>query len=370
MPLVPNPIISVLPRYNAGMNIDLARKISGKSRIAALASNENPYGCSPRVHEALASEAFDPSRYPDPACVALREAISATVSIPADQIVIGNGSEELIAAISRAYVVPGSKALTVTPSFGLHEIDPLAAGATVTKIPMSVDMEFDISALEAALADKPAIFFLPTPSNPVGCALDMAQLERLVAATSPETLFVIDEAYFEFQEEVDGTRLLGRANLNCIVLRTFSKAYGLAGLRIGYALCSSAEIANMLSRAKPPFDVNAAAQIAATTAIGDQRWMRSKVATIQAERERVASSVRELGLLVAPSAANFIFVKTRWSSQEVARSLLTNGVIVKPWKEVGFEDWLRVSIGSNSENDMFLAALKSLAESSESVLSR
>ncbi|KAA3506253.1 histidinol-phosphate transaminase [Agrobacterium vitis] len=356
--LVPNPAIADLPLYNAGMNIEFARKVSGRSQIAALASNENPYGCSPKVRAMFASDLFDPSRYPDPGCTALREAISARTNVALENIVVGNGSEEIVAAISRAYLVTGSRALTVTPSFGLHEIDPIAAGATVTKIPMTQDMEFDIAALEVALAAKPAVFFLPTPSNPVGCTLGMLQLERLAAATSPETLFVIDEAYFEFQNEVDGTRFLGRSGLNCVVLRTFSKAYGLAGLRVGYGLCSNAGIADMLKRAKPPFDVNSAAQMAATIALGDQEWMEASVAKITAERQRVALQVTDLGLFAAPSSANFIFVRTPKPGYEVAQALLMNGVVVKPWKEAGFDNWLRVSIGTDVENDMFLTALK------------
>jgi len=358
---VPNPAIADLPLYNAGMNIELARKMSGKSHIAALASNENPHGCSPKVRAMLVSDSFDPSRYPDSACTLLRETISAKTNIVAENIVVGNGSEEIIAAICRAYLVPGNRALTVTPSFGLHEIDPIAVGATVVKIRMTQEMEFDTAALERALAGKPAVFFLPTPSNPVGCSLDMQQLERLAAATSPETLFVIDEAYFEFQNEVDGTQLLGRSGLNCVVLRTFSKAYGLAGLRVGYGLCSSAEIAKMLKRAKPPFDVNAAAQMAATIAIGDQEWMESSVAKIKSERQRVALGTKSLGLTVAPSSANFLFIRTSKPSAEVAQALLMNGIIVKPWKEDGFENWLRVSIGTDVENDIFLSALQRIA---------
>ncbi|NKK69362.1 histidinol-phosphate transaminase [Rhizobium leguminosarum bv. viciae] len=343
------------------MNIELARKVSGKSQIAALASNENPFGCSPKVRAMFASGLFDPSRYPDSACTALRGAISARTNVALENIVVGNGSEEIVAAISRAYLVTGSQALTVTPSFGLHEIDPIAAGAAVTKIPMTQDMEFDVTALETALAGKPAVFFLPTPSNPVGCSLNTHQLERLAVATSPETLFVIDEAYFEFQNEVDGTRFLGRNGLNCVVLRTFSKAHGLAGLRVGYGLCSSAAIADMLKRAKPPFDVNSAAQMAATIALGDQEWMEAAVARIKTERQRVALGIKQLGLFAAPSSANFIFVRTPKPSHEVAQALLMNGVIVKPWKEAGFENWLRVSIGTDVENDIFLAALKELA---------
>ncbi len=359
MTLNTNPAISQLPRYNAGMNIDIARERSGRQDIAALASNENPDGCSPAVRVALATLDFDPSRYPDPACKALRQAISAHVRVPADNIVVGNGSEELVAAISRSFVVAGAKALTVVPSFGLHEIDPLAAGASVDKVPMTETMQMDIEALLEKLAQAPSVFFLPVPSNPVGCSLSRTDLERLAAATPQRTVLVIDEAYFEFRgaDAPDGVDFLDRPGLNCVVLRTFSKAYGLAGLRVGYALCSSPDVAELLMRAKPPFDVNSAAQWAAIAALKDQAWMKASVERICAERDRVAAELAVRHIYAAESHANFLFIRTAMPADGVADRLLMQGIIVKPWKEQGFTDFLRVTIGTRAENDRFMEAL-------------
>lgn len=247
----------------------------------------------------------------------------------------------------------------MTPSFGLHEIEPLAAGARVTKVPMTTDMGFDIPALEAALATGPALFFLPSPSNPVGAALTRSELDRLVAATRPQTLFVLDEAYFEYMEEgqTDGMTLVRSGNFPSIVLRTFSKTYGLAGLRVGYATCFNPEIARIVAAAKPPFNVNAAAQVAAVAALADQQWMKQSVERIKTERARLARGLDELGVFTASSQTNFLFFRTTLPSEHIAKALLSDGIIVKPWREAGYENWVRVTIGTPKQNDRVLASL-------------
>jgi histidinol-phosphate aminotransferase len=161
-----NPHVAALPVYNAGMNVEVARAKSGRDDIARLASNENPDGCSPQVMAALASAAFEPSRYPDSACTALRADLAKHLGVDPAEIVVGNGSEELIAAISRAMLVEGSSVVTVSPSFGLHEIDPLATGARVVKAPMTKNLGFDVEALSAAIALGPSIVFLSSPGIP------------------------------------------------------------------------------------------------------------------------------------------------------------------------------------------------------------
>ena len=210
-----NPHVAALPPYNAGINVAIARATSGRDDIARLASNENPEGCSPAVMQALASSAFEPWRYADPACTALRAKLAARLGVDAAQIVVGNGSEEMIAAVSRAVLIAGRQVLTVVPSFGLHEIEPLAIGATVRKLPMTADFGFDLDALEQAMAAAPAIVFLSSPWNPVGPALSATELQRVVAAVQPGSLLVLDEAYFEYADpgSVDGLELLKTSGL-------------------------------------------------------------------------------------------------------------------------------------------------------------
>jgi histidinol-phosphate aminotransferase len=354
-----NPHVEALPKYNAGLGLAAARAASGLEQIARLASNENPHGCSPAVLRALADGSVELWRYSDPACERLRAALAAKLGVDASQIVMGNGSEEMIAAASRAFLTVGAEALTVTPSFGLHEIEPLAVGARVSKVPMTADFEFDVPALESALKHAPDLLFLPSPWNPVGAALDHQGLARVIAATPSSTLFVLDEAYREFTSDAipDGLQMLRNTDRPHVVLRTFSKAFGLAGLRVGYAVCSSARIAKMLSAAKTPFNVNAVAQAAAIAALDDEAWMRDAVAQLCAERARMAEALRALGLRVARSEGNFLFFDSGRSSSEVATALLRAGVVVKPWLEPKYQSFIRVSIGTQAENDQFLQAL-------------
>jgi len=358
-----NPYIAALPPYNAGMNIAMARALSGHQDIARLASNENPDGCSPNVMKALASPSFEPWRYADPACTALRAALGEKVAIDPGLIVVGNGSEEMIAAISRAVLSPSASVVTTVPSFGLHEIEPLAVGAKVAKIPMTAEMGFDLRALETAIAAGPRIVFISSPWNPVGPGLDHVALRRLIAAVRPGTLFVLDEAYFEFSDPgaPDGIEILRDSGIDYVVLRTFSKAYGLAGLRVGYALCSSVELAAVIAAAKTPFNVNGAAQIAAIAALADEGWMKASASRVRAERERVAAALAGLGLRVAPSQTNFLFFDCKGDSTRLATSLLGQGIIVKAWRESGYEHYLRVTIGSPADNDRLITALQGLA---------
>ncbi len=354
-----NPHVAALPPYNAGMSMDRARAVSGHTDLARLASNENPDGCSPAVMAVLAGSGFEPWRYADPACTTLRAALATHLGVDAGVIVVGNGSEEMIAAISRGVLVAGTQVVTVVPSFGLHEIEPLAAGATVLKVPMTAAADFDLAALEAAISAGPRVVFLSSPWNPVGPALEAAALQRLIAAIRPGTLFVLDEAYFEFADASlpDGIEALRDSGIAYVVLRTFSKAYGLAGLRVGYALCSDPEIARVVAAAKTPFNVNAAAQTAAVAALEDDAWMKASVAGIRAERDRVAAALTRMGLKAAPSQTNFLFFNTGRDSADMAAALLQDGIIVKPWREAGFETWLRATIGTRADNDRLIASL-------------
>jgi histidinol-phosphate aminotransferase len=355
-----NPHVEALPPYNAGMNIAAARKLSGRDDIAALASNENPDGCSPKVLAALAN--LNPSRYCDPACTSLRGALSNKLGVTTDRIVIGNGSEEMIAAICRAVLCPGAKVATVSPGFGLHEIEALANGAAVNKVPMRSDLDFDVPAIIAAIAQAPAIFFLSSPSNPVGPALDTASLNQILAAVRQETLLVLDEAYFEYadDETPDGLTVLSNSKLNYVVLRTFSKAYGLAGLRVGYAIFSDDRLARAVTSSKTPFNVNTAAQIAAVAALGDEAWMKASVASMTGERARVTEAISVLGLRAAKSQTNFLFIDVGLDSPKAFDHFLSHGIIIKPWKEKGYETFIRMTIGTQTENDRFIAALQLL----------
>jgi histidinol-phosphate aminotransferase len=353
-----------LPAYNAGLSSDAVRAKYGVSHVARLGSNENPTGSSPKVAQALLDLAAGTADYPDASSTALREALGRLTGIEAERIVVGNGSEHIIEMLCQALLRPGDRVVTLIPSFGLHEIYPRMMGATVEMVPVAADMQYDVDAWIAALGRGAKLVFLSNPSNPVGCMLDAAQFRRIVDAIPADAVLVVDEAYYEYAVYSPGfpdtlAELAGRG-INWIVLRTFSKAWGLAGLRVGYGLASSAEFIDLLNRVRTPFNVNLAAQKAALAALSDLAHMQASVRRTLAAREAMADALRRMGLFVAPSAGNFLFVNVGRPNGPVAEGLLARGVIIKPWKERGYENYIRVSIGGDADNALFLGALKAV----------
>lgn len=356
------PEVPPLPPYNAGLSSEAVRARYGVSEIARLASNENPYGASPAVARALADLATRVGTYPDANCTALRAAIAARTGVPPEAIVIGNGSEDILQMLCQAFLSAGDRVLTQRPAFGLHEIYPRMMGAQVELLALTPQLGFDVDAWCDALARGPKIAMLANPSNPVGCMFTAAEMERLLAATPAHTLLVVDEAYYEYARHADGypdvlAMLRGRA-MPWIVLRTFSKAWGLAGLRVGYGLASDAALVQLLDRVRTPFNVNHAAQAAALAAWGDEDFMRRGVAETVRLRGVLAARLAALpGVRIAPSATNFLFLDIGRPNAPVNEALLAQGLIVKPWKEPGFEHFIRVSIGTEAENERFARAL-------------
>lgn len=353
------PEVAAAPPYNAGMTIDEAVRRYGLTRIAKLASGENPFGASPRIAAALAK--LDLSLYPDPAGLKLRQAIADTLGIAAQRVILGNGSEDLIEIVCRAILRPGDDVVTLYPSFPLHEIYPGICGATTIRIPVRDDFSIDESVLLAAVERRPRMLMFANPMNPVGSILDGAAFDRLCAALHPSTVLVLDEAYIEYadpQRFPDALAALrGLAN-PFIVLRTFSKAYGLAGLRLGYGITSDPEFTEVLDRVRTPFNVNAVAQTSGLVAWADHAHMERSIRHNTVERARVAAALRESGACVAPSEGNFLFFSLGWPGTELAERLLAQGVIVKPWLQPGYTDFCRMTIGSSDANDHFLDAVR------------
>ena len=356
------PEVRGLPAYNAGLSSEVVRQRYGVQHVARLASNENPFGPSPAVGLALAELAMSAGLYPDANCRALRAAIAARTGAQPEQVVVGNGSENVLEMLCQAFLEPGDRVVTLLPSFGLHEIYPRMMGARVQMLPVTAALEFDVDAWVAALTRGPApkLAMLSNPSNPVGCMLDATAFRRIVQATPQETLLVIDEAYYEYALHSpgfpDALVELRAQNRPWIVLRTFSKAWGLAGLRVGYGLASDARLVQMLDRVRTPFNVNFAAQTAALAAWNDTAYMEMCVRNTVAQRECLAAQLRSMGVVVAPSATNFLFLNLQRPNGPVAEALLARGVLVKPWKEMGYGSFIRVSIASVEDNALFLQA--------------
>jgi histidinol-phosphate aminotransferase len=355
--------VTRLSPYNSGLTIGEVMRRYAPAKIAKLGSNENPIGPSPTLTRMMqgGSEMF--RLYPDPSGRELRQAIAARHEVEEDQIILGNGSEDLLSVISRAVLRPGDAVVTLYPSFPLHEDYATLMGASVKRVGVKSDLSIDVDALTAAVRERPRMLLFSNPMNPVGSWLSEGDLSRVLDATGDETLIVVDEAYAEYAEGEDyvsSLPLLGRTDRPWMVLRTFSKAFGLAGLRIGFGIAGDPELRGLLDRVRTPFNVNGMAQAAALAALADEDHLAKVVALAREERARLANFLMGKRLEVAPSRGNFLFFNCRQNASAFVEGLLRQGVIVKPWKQEGFDTYVRVSIGSPSENDHFMAALSQL----------
>lgn len=357
------PEIAALPAYNAGLASDAVKERYGLDSIAKLGSNENPHGAPPQVREIL-TDLFDKlALYPE-AEPRLRARLATYLNERVQALILGNGSEQLIRMIMQGVISPGDRVVTVLPSFGLHILNAVAMGGVVDAVPVTETCEFDLQALCAAVSRPTRILIFSNPSNPVGCMMTEAQLETLISACPPDCLIVIDEAYREYAAHTahypDARRVLRRQSRPWIVLGTFSKAWGLAGLRIGWALSDTPALIGALEAVRDPFNTNIVAQLAALAALEGENHMRESVAATVRARNALKAGIEAMGLKVALSSGNFLFVRLPYPAALVAEALLRHGVIVKPWKEPGFTDRIRVSIGLDEENMRFTEALRAI----------
>ncbi|MFJ6407048.1 histidinol-phosphate transaminase [Streptomyces hydrogenans] len=351
--------VARLPRYDPGADPDQVAAVSGRSRVIKLSNNENPFGASPAVSEAVRKALADGvSRYPDPSGRRLAEALGRHVDVPSGRIVLGNGSENLLELLCRAVLDPGDLVVTQAPGFSLHETFPRVMGARVRKVAVTADFGFDADAWSDALAAGPKLVFLANPCNPTGATLTAGELERVVAGLPETALLVLDEAYGEFARSrpgyPDGLDALRGMERPWVVLRTFSKAYGLAGVRVGYGVASDEALVRALDRVRTPYNVNHPAQEAAIAALGDHDHLADTVRRTALEIERVSRSLRDAGLRVVPSSANFLFIDTGHPADHVARALHHAGIIVKAWREPGYETYIRASLATPGDNDVFV----------------
>lgn len=362
--------VTALPAYDPGADPEQIRTKYGVFRISKLSNNENPLGISPAVAETIARRIADSGRYPDPASVGLRETLALRFGISQDRIIVGNGSENILELLAQAFLNQGDKVVTQAPCFGLHEIFPMMMGATVQKVGGTKPFEFNKAAWRAALMAPTKMTLISNPSNPVGSALTWEEFQFLMKSASNDTLLVLDEAYFEYAAGAasypDAFEQLRSQSRPWIVLRTFSKAYGLAGLRVGYGLASHAHLIDALNRVRTPYNVNYLAQQAAIAALSDKAHLEESVRFAERERGFMTTRLKEIGLSVAPSLTNFLFVDTGRNALAVAKKLLRDGVIVKAWRETGYESFIRVSIGLHEENNTFLNAIgRAISETPE-----
>lgn len=359
------PEVRNLASYNAGLSAEAVRAKYAVETITKLGSNENPMGVSPAVMTAMQAAITTTGIYPDANCSQLRQALSEQLQIPKKRFVFGNGSEDLISIISRVFLDHGDEVITTLPSFGLHIIYPEAVGATVIAVPVTADAKFDTRNMISAINHRTRLIMFASPSNPVGCIMPPDELQQLLDAMPAHCLMIFDEAYFEYAQASglpygDYLQLLERSGKPYILLRTFSKAYSLAGLRVGYGVVSDVVFADLINRVRTPFNVNAVAQAAAVAALADTEHLQVCMAHINRERTRMSGILAGVGIHVNPSYGNFLFVPVQQDAGLFAEALLAQGIIVKAWKEKGYNDYIRVSIGSTPDNNRFLDAFMTI----------
>jgi len=348
--------------YSPGLSVEEVKERYGLSSVIKLASNENPLGVSPKVLHALKKELTEVYRYPRTGSPRLRQALGAYHGIPKDWIVAGNGSDEIIYLLIRVAVEPGrDHVLAFQPCFGIYGLQSKLSGVAFHQIALRGDFTFPLQELLAAVNDSTAIVFLTTPDNPSGFAPPVEAVLDLHHRLPEDCLLVVDEAYMDFavpQERYSIMSFAGRAP-NIVVLRTFSKLYGLAGLRLGYGVMP-ARLADCLLRVKLPFSVNILAEAAGIAALDDDGFSSETIRTVVKGREILIGALSEMGFLVYPSQANFIMVKPPMPASELFERLLRLGIIVRQLSSYGLTDYMRISIGSAAENEELVRTIRKI----------
>ncbi len=356
--LAPGYIRDIAP-YQPGKPIsELAREMGlDEAGIIKLASNENPLGASPLARRAIESAVADLARYPDGNGHALKQALSRRHGVPAQRIVLGNGSNDVLEMAARAFLSPGMEAVYSQHAFAVYPLAAQSAGATGVEVPAQ-DYGHDLGAMRRAITGRTRLAFIANPNNPTGTMAGARALEDFIAAMPPEVLVVLDEAYNEYIPEdlrPDSIGWLARYP-NLVVTRTFSKVYGLAGLRVGYAF-AAAGVADLMNRVRQPFNVNSIALAAATAALEDSDFVRRSFELNCLGMRQVTEGLERLGLQFIPSYGNFVSFQVM-DAAAIFQRLLAAGVIVRPVASYGMPRHLRVTIGLESENARFLDSLK------------
>jgi histidinol-phosphate aminotransferase len=330
--------------------------------IALLASNESPDPPLPEVIAAAHAALATANRYPDPSASQLRSRLADRYGVPAARIAIGNGSCDILLAAGQALLEPGAEVVYAWPSFSVYPHLAAASGATAITVPLDAEDRHDLDAMAAEVTAATRLVIVCNPNNPSSTALELDRIEAFLDAVPRHVAVIVDEAYCEFNllDDPDASIELLDRHANLVLLRTFSKVYGLCGLRVGFALCASQEFPTAVNQVRQPFFCNAAAQAAATEALRHQDEVARRVERAVAGRLQLAGGLEEQGLRVADSQANFVWVHLPDGAEEarVMAGLTERGVLVRAGTALGRENALRVTVGTEAENDRFLRALR------------
>lgn len=352
--------VQKLSPYTQGMPITALKRHAGLSKIIKLASNENPLGTGPIAKQAIANTLAELSRYPDGSGFALKQALAKKHQLACTQITLGNGSNEILELIARTFLTPAHRVVFSEYAFLVYALVTQAVGATADIAP-SVNYGHDLNAMLAKINAKTRLVFIANPNNPTGTLLHAEALENFISALPTSVICILDEAYYEFVEakyRADSVAWLAQFP-NLIITRTFSKAYGLAGLRMGYSL-SSPNIADLLNRVRQPFNNNSLALVAAEAALTDVDYLATTIALNKQGMQQLTDGFLKLGLSWIPSFANFVSVDLQKTAMPTYEALLKRGVIVRPVANYAMPNHLRISIGTRQENQFFLTALEDI----------
>jgi histidinol-phosphate aminotransferase len=348
-----------IPHYEAGLTIEEARESADGRDVVKLASNESPFGPHPAVVEAIQAAAAGMNRYPDSRARVLRQRIAERHDVDVAEVAVGNGSCEILLAAAEALCEPGSEILFAWPSFSMYPHLAALSGAREVRVPLAAGEVHDLEAMAGEVTAATQLVLVCNPNNPTGTHVPSSAIADFCERLPEHVTVVLDEAYIEFQtaDDPDATVDLRRRFPNLVVLRTFSKVYGLAGLRAGYALCAP-RLRAAIDAVRQPFSVNALAQAAAAEAILHQDDVVKRVEGTIVERVRVEEEVRALGLETAETQANFSWIALGDRDEsEVVAALGRAGVVVRPGAALGAEGHIRVTYGTRAENERFVAAL-------------
>jgi histidinol-phosphate aminotransferase len=349
----PPDYIKAIQPYVPGKPMEELERELGIQNSIKLASNENPLGPSPEALKAIQKSFSDINRYPDGAGYYLKKALSRALSVSEDELILGNGSNELLDIAVRTYMKEGDEAVMASPSFVVYAISVQAAGGRAIQVPLR-NFIHDLAAMAEAVTPKTRMMFIANPNNPTGTINTREEFDRLMEKVPDDILVVVDEAYYEYVTNPDYADSLKhfRSGKNVLILRTFSKIYGLAGLRIGYGIAKQDILADM-NRLREPFNTNSIAQRAALAALSDEAHVTASRKTNETGKSRLYRELEELGTCFVPTEANFIYMQVE-DSASVNQKLLSMGVIVRPMGPKA----IRVTIGLPEENRRFIEAFK------------
>ncbi|SFA46230.1 histidinol-phosphate aminotransferase [Parageobacillus thermantarcticus] len=356
-----------LPPYQPGKSVEEVKRQYGLTDIIKLASNENPYGCSPAAKEAIMKQLDRLAIYPDGYARLLREKVAAHLGVKETQLIFGNGSDEVVQIICRAFLSPNTNTVMAAPTFPQYRHNAVIEGAEVREIPL-VDGRHDLEAMLNAIDEQTRVVWICNPNNPTGTYVNERELTSFLERVPRHVLVVLDEAYYEYAtaDDYPQTVPLLRQYENLMILRTFSKAYGLAALRVGYGIASET-IVRDIEPAREPFNTSSIAQAAAVAALDDQAFIRDCVEKNKQGLQTFYRFCEENGLRYYPSQTNFVLIDFGIEGNEVFQYLLERGIIVRSGNALGFPTAVRITVGTREQNERVIAALTQMLKEKQLV---